>query len=87
MPKIQAENYCGNLLQKIAAENCCGKLLQIHRICAPSKIHAYDRTMADVKISAPMKISVPGKISTPGKIRAEKFGALLLFGLGRISNC
>jgi hypothetical protein len=28
MPKIQAENSGGNLLQKIAAENCCGNLLR-----------------------------------------------------------
>jgi hypothetical protein len=76
-----AQNSGGKLLQKFAVENSCGKLLRIHRICAPSKIQEYDRTMADVEISAPMKISAPLKI------RAEKFGALLLFGLGRISKC
>jgi hypothetical protein len=64
---MAAENSCGKLLRKIAAENCCGKFRRIHRIYAPGKIQAYDRTMADVEISAPMKISASGKISAPSQ--------------------
>ena len=96
--KFAAENSCGKLLQKIAAEICCGKFLR--KIAAENlgghtefmRLVLCDRTMADVEISAPGKITAPLKflrlkISAPIKIQAEKFGTLLLFGLGRISNC
>jgi hypothetical protein len=43
--------------------------------------------MADVEISAPGKIPAPLKFPRLSKNQAEKYGALLLFGLGRISNC
>jgi hypothetical protein len=60
MPKIQAKiqvkNCCGNLLRKIAAENL-GRHTEFMRLVI------WDRTMADVEISAPGKISAPLKIS------------------------
>jgi hypothetical protein len=76
MPKIQAENCCGNLLQenccgklqwKIAAENCCEKFLR--KIQSENsgghtefmRLVMCDRTMADVEISAPGKITAPLK--------------------------
>jgi hypothetical protein len=65
--KIQAENSGGKLLRKIAAESCCGKFRRIHRIYAPGKIQAYNRTTADVEISAPKKISAPGQ-NLSGKV-------------------
>ncbi len=68
MPKIQAENSSGNLLRKTPAENCCGKLLR--KIAAENswghtkfmRLIIYDRTKADVKISASGKIPAPVKL-------------------------
>jgi hypothetical protein len=54
MPKIQAENCCGKLLQKIPAENLGGHTEFMRLVIC-------DRTMADVEISAPGKISGPLK--------------------------
>jgi hypothetical protein len=64
-------------MPKIQVENCCGKLLPIHRIYAPGKIQAYNRTMADVEISAPSKISASsqnfsGKVWCPLTIWARQ---------------
>ncbi len=83
--KIAAENCCGKYLRKIAAENLGGHTEFMRLIIC-------NRTMADVEISAPGKVTAPLKflrlkIFAPIKIQAEKFGALLLFRLGRISNC
>ena len=61
MSKILAENSGGKFLRKIQTENC-GKFMR--KILAENfggypefrrlvKIQAYDRTMADVEISAP----------------------------------
>jgi hypothetical protein len=63
--KFRRKTQAENCRRKLLCKNCCGKFRRIHRIYAPGKIQAYDRTMADVEISAPMKISVPGKISAP----------------------
>ncbi len=54
MPKIQAENCCEKLLRKIAAENLGGHTEFMRLVL-------YDRTIADVEISAPGKISAPLK--------------------------
>jgi hypothetical protein len=68
MPKIQAENLGGNLLQKTSAENFCGKLLRKTSAenCSENtkfmRLIIYDRTKADVKISAPGKITAPAKL-------------------------
>jgi hypothetical protein len=80
------EHCCGKLLRKIAAENCCGKLLR--KIAAENlgghaefmrlvKIQAYDRTMADVEISAPNEISAPGKIPASSQNFSGKVWRLL----------
>ncbi len=53
--KIAAENSCGKLLRKIAAENSCGHSKFMRLII-------YDRTKADVEISASGKISAPAKL-------------------------
>jgi hypothetical protein len=98
MPKIQAENSGGKLLRKTSAENFCGKLLRktsAENFCGHTKfmrLIIYDRTKADVESPRLVKFlrqqnCCASKISAPIKICAEKFGALLLFGLGRISNC
>jgi hypothetical protein len=86
MPEIQAENLGGNLLRKTSVENFCGKLL---RNTKSMRLIIYDRTKADVEISASGKIAASPElpISAPIKTYAEKFGAFLLFGPGRISNC
>ncbi len=70
--KIAAENSCGKLLRKIAAENpaenSCGKLLRkiaAELCCGHTKfmrLIIYDRTKADVEISASGKISAPVKL-------------------------
>jgi hypothetical protein len=66
--KTQAEICCGKLLRKIAAENCCGKLLwkiAVEICCGHTKfmrLTIYDRTMAEVEISAPGKIPAPAKL-------------------------
>ncbi len=99
MPKIQAENSggkllrkfaaeicCGNLLRKFAAEIYCGKLLRIHRICAPGKIQAYDRTMADVEISAPMKISAPLKFPRLSKFKRKSLAPSYYLGSAESPN-
>jgi hypothetical protein len=68
MPKIQAEICCGKFLRKIAAENSCGKLLRkiAAEICCGHtkfmRLTIYDRTKADVEISAPGKIPAPAKL-------------------------
>jgi hypothetical protein len=66
--KILAENSCGKFRRKIPAENLGGKFLRkilVDNLGASQnfggytefmrlvKIQAYDRTMADVEISAP----------------------------------
>jgi hypothetical protein len=66
--KIPAENLGKNFMQKILAENSCGKfgrkipeenlgasqnLGRYTEFMCLVKIQAYDRTMADVEISAP----------------------------------
>jgi hypothetical protein len=71
MPKIQAEICCQKFLRKLAAENCCGKLLRkiaaefAAEICCGHtkfmRLTIYDRTIADVEISAPGKILAPAK--------------------------
>jgi hypothetical protein len=71
--KIAAENCCRKLLQKIAAENLSGHTEFMRLV----KIQAYDRTMADVEISAPMKISalsqnLSGKVWRPLTIWARQ---------------
>jgi hypothetical protein len=53
--KIQAENSCGKFRRKIQAENLgasqnLGGYTEFMRLV---KIQAYNRTMADVEISAP----------------------------------
>jgi hypothetical protein len=53
--KIPAENYYGKLLRKFAAENLGGHTKFM-------RLTIYDRTMADVEISAPGKISAPLKL-------------------------
>ncbi len=53
--KIQAEICCGNLLRKIAVEICCGHTKLMRLII-------YDRTKADIEISAPGKIPAPAKL-------------------------
>jgi hypothetical protein len=55
MPKIQAENSGRNLLRKITAEICCGHTKFMRLII-------YDRTKADVEISAPGKLPAPAKL-------------------------
>jgi hypothetical protein len=66
--KTPAENSCGKLLRKIAAENSCGKLMRkvAAEICCGHTIFMrliiYDRTKADVEISAPGKIPAPAKL-------------------------
>jgi hypothetical protein len=63
MPKTQAENLGGNLLWKTSAENCCGKVMQ--KTSAEYKfmrLIIYDRTKADVEISASGKIAAPAKL-------------------------
>ncbi len=66
--KIAAENCCGRLLRKTPAENCCGKLLRkiAAEICCGHtkfmRLIIYDRTKADVEISAPGKIPAPAKL-------------------------
>jgi hypothetical protein len=66
--KIAAENCCGKLLQKTSAENCCRKLLRktaAENFCGHVKfmrLIIYDRTKADVEISASSKISAPAKL-------------------------
>jgi hypothetical protein len=68
MPKIQAENFCGKLLRKTSAENFCGKLRQktsAENCCGNAKfmrLIIYDRTKADVEISASGKIAAPAKL-------------------------
>jgi hypothetical protein len=68
MPKIQVENSGGNLLRKTSAENCCGKLLRKtsgENFCGNTKfmrLIIYDRTKADVEISASGKISASAKL-------------------------
>jgi hypothetical protein len=68
MHKTQAEICCGKLLRKIAGENCCGKLLPkiaAENCCGNTKfmrLIIYDRTKADVEISAPSKSSAPAKL-------------------------
>ncbi len=57
--KTFAENFCGKLLRKNIAENFCGKLL---RITKSMRLTIYDRTKADVEISASGKISAPAKL-------------------------
>jgi hypothetical protein len=65
--KTSAENFCGKLLRKTSAENFCRKLLRktaAENFCGNIKfmrLIIYDRTKADVKISAPGKISAPLK--------------------------
>jgi hypothetical protein len=86
------ENCGGNLLRKIAREICCGELLRkfaAENCCRHTKFMRqiiYDRNMADVEMS-PGKIPAPLKFPHLSKIQAEKYATLLLFGLGRISNC
>jgi hypothetical protein len=66
--KIAAENSCGKLLRKTSAENCCGKLQQkiaAENFCGHTKfmrLIIYDRTKADVEISASGEISAPVKL-------------------------
>jgi hypothetical protein len=66
--KFAAENFCGKLLRKIAAENFCGKLLQktsAENCCGNTKsmpLIIYDRTKADVGISASSKITTQEKL-------------------------
>jgi hypothetical protein len=63
-----AEKCCGKLLRKIAAENCCGKLLRkiaAENFCGHTKfmrLTIYNRTKADVEISASGEISAPEKL-------------------------
>ncbi len=61
--KTSAEDFCGKLLQKTSAENFCknycGKLLQNTK---SMRLTIYDRTKADVEISASGKISAPAKL-------------------------
>jgi hypothetical protein len=54
-----AENFCGKLRRKTYAENFCGKL---GRSVKSMRHTIYDRTKADVEISAPGKISAPAKL-------------------------
>jgi hypothetical protein len=57
--KTFAENFSGKLLQKTLAENFCGKLWRLTNLGGYTefrrlvKIQVYDRTMANVEISAP----------------------------------
>jgi hypothetical protein len=70
--KIQAENLGGNFLRKTSAENFCGKLLRktspenfggkLLRNTKSMRLTIYDRTKADVEISASGKISAPAKL-------------------------
>jgi hypothetical protein len=75
MPKIQAENCCGaaenccgKFRRKFAAENFCGKLLRktsAENFCGNVKfmrLTIYDRTKADVEISAPGKIAASAEL-------------------------
>jgi hypothetical protein len=78
MPKIQAEICCRKFLQKIAAEFAAENLGGHTKFM---RLIICDRTMADVEISAPTNFCA-SKITVP-----LKFLPLLLFGLGRISNC
>ncbi len=59
-----ALNLGGNLLQKTSAENFCGKLLRKKVLRNPKSMYLtiYDRTKADVEISASGKISAPAKL-------------------------
>jgi hypothetical protein len=57
--KTSAENFCGRLLRKTSAEDFCGKLL---RNTKSMRLTIYDRTKADVEISASGKISAPAKL-------------------------
>ncbi len=92
--KNAAENFCGKLLRKIAAENFCGKLLRktsadIQNSCAWQYTIELRRTLKSPRLVKFLrqKNYCASKISAPVKIHAEKSGAFLLFGLGRISNC
>jgi hypothetical protein len=66
--KFAAENFCGKLLRKTSAENFCGKLLRktVAENCCGNKkfmrLIIYNRTKANVEISAPGKISAPAKL-------------------------
>jgi hypothetical protein len=66
--KTVAENFCGKLLRKTVAENFCGKLLRrtsAENFCGNIKfmcLTIYDRTKADVEISASSKIAAPAKL-------------------------
>jgi hypothetical protein len=57
--KTVAENFCGKLLRKTSAENFCGKLLGNTK---SMRLTIYDRTKADVEISASGKIAAPTKL-------------------------
>ena len=61
--KIPVENSGGKFRRKIPAENlgASQKLGWYTEFMRLVKIQAYDRTMADVEISAPGKISAPLK--------------------------
>jgi hypothetical protein len=54
-----AQKSGGKLRRKFAAENCCGKLL---RNVKSMRLTIYDRTKADVEISASGKISASAKL-------------------------
>jgi hypothetical protein len=66
--KASAENFCGKLLGETVAENFCGKLLQkisAENFCGHTKfmrLIIYDRTKADVEISASGEITAPAKL-------------------------
>jgi hypothetical protein len=79
-PKFAAENCCGKLLRKTSAENFCGKLLwktiaenfcrKLLRSVKSMRQTIYDKTKADVEISAPGKISAPAKLPRLWNFRA-----------------